>query len=124
MKLDRSLSQVPSSEIVLELIRNLGEARTIEVLEVKPTRLNALINRKGRLADAQLARITESTGIAWQKWGIEAGARHAKTAKARAFVAATRAMWDQMELAEKPDLAHYKPTRTRRGATARQRQAV
>jgi hypothetical protein len=92
-RLDRSAS----GSIVNELVEVLGKARTIKVLDVDEPRFKFLANGRGCLSNPQLDRITAKTGIAWQKWGIDAFVRHATDPESKQLLVATRKMWDEID---------------------------
>jgi hypothetical protein len=96
-RLDRSAS----GSIVNELVEVLGKARTVKVLDVDDARFRFLTTGRGCLTNLQLERITSRTGIAWQKWGIEAVARRTVTPEDKQLLAATRKMWARIESAGK-----------------------
>jgi hypothetical protein len=67
-----ALARDPSETIVRELIRVLGESTVLSLLDVTDTRLKAPSTGRGRLADAQLRRISDQTGRSWMRWGVDA----------------------------------------------------
>lgn len=120
MRADR-LDRETSAEIVKELIAVLGNDRAAEILDVGAARFKTLAGERGCLTHPQLQRITDSTGKAWQFWGVDAGARHAKSPEAVAFVARARAMWEEI-LGKPASRPANRPAR--RGRTSGLRQAV
>jgi hypothetical protein len=86
-----------SAEIVKEMVRKLGQARTIEILEVTEQRLKSLLNERGCLTRDQLQSIDKQTGTSWPRWFVEGTADFAKTPEDRAFVDRARQMWDEID---------------------------
>jgi hypothetical protein len=78
------------------LILVLGERREQEILSVTEARFRFLAKGNGCLSWEQLESIEPKTGRAWQRWIVDAGSRHLKTVKGRAYVARAHAMWDEI----------------------------
>ena len=92
-----SLNRHISGLIVGELVKKLGEMHVIEILCVDATRFKALSAGRGCLADEQLRRISDQTGRAWMRWGVDAAARVPKTPAERRLEEATMILLDALD---------------------------
>ena len=74
MSTPRGLEPPSSRLLVGRLVRQLGDARVLDLLEVIPKRPSVLLAGRGRLTDRPLDRVTALTRKPWTLWAMDAAA--------------------------------------------------